>query len=168
MCSCQLCSHEPSASQLFQSDSGDLWLDCCSAQPRQSTVLYLVLSTVAVLLGRHTFDLLLEAAPGFVLPALLSSSVSLPSSFVSPSGLRSWVWQARGGVWGRMSLRHKSLGEVGLGLSHGVCVDQYRSERRDSCHGPACPAGYVRNPLWPAVWGPLTQIPVWTGSFEWP
>ena len=34
MCSCQLCSHEPSASQLVQSDSGDLWLDCCSAQPR--------------------------------------------------------------------------------------------------------------------------------------
>lgn len=53
-------------------------------------------------------------------------------------------------------------------LSHGVCVDQHRSECRDSCHGPACPAGYMRNPLWPAVWGPLTQIPVWTGSFEWP
>lgn len=51
-------------------------------------------------------------------------------------------------------------------LSHGVCLDQHRSEGRDPCHGPACPAVYMRNPLWPAVWGSLTQTPVWTGALN--
>lgn len=53
-------------------------------------------------------------------------------------------------------------------LSHGVCLGQHRSEGRDPCHGPACPAVYMRNPLWPAMWGPLTQTPVWTGALNGP